>query len=661
MGQAEGLNDLKTMETLFVSLGQSSWNIILKHVENAIVFIDSKAGECLHWCSGVESLLQSGALAIKELNAYKYAQETVEDADKAVFVAASSLSCIQADLSDIICQSKFQSVILVTVPHHEPASIIPKLRRDLLQWMTMKARNSQDLHTNILFFPFFVAPLTDSVILLPPFRDVFPPIDLLKVKSFGTKPEALSIRDQTTAVHLAVYLDSLLEQIGASEVVFSIGPLSDSVSQALEDLPSVHQRRKSAPHRMSVVIVDRTLDLATPASVDSKCFLDKLLCTLPHLPDHSNDVAVNMSQLAQVTVDSIHDESLFPGCLAHQNVVCQNVIEWLLHKKDRDILINLHQILRSQLSPESKISTRVKPEGLEKDVRQFRGNLEKIRQNSGILQIALAVVQALTGEHAEELETVLGTERVMRQNVATSVEASELTGLLPQITKLLSERHIRGLTLDALLTLLVLLYSLIGTDMTFPLKDEVQLQAAISTALFEDQEYPGLVHDTLLPLEATKEKVDLVASQIFTILKAISYVRRDLSNYKSVLKGKGKVMPAEYTPVLLSIMKDLLDHSKAVIPDLSCKSTGLRDLLKSGFSLLMNKQQSTAKHHPSDQPNLLFLVLGGITGGEIRSLQETWTHSAQFQAGGAFLIASTRLLSPTDTLKAVLTAVPHAL
>lgn len=57
-----------------------------------------------------------------------------------------------------------------------------------------------------------------------------------------------------------------------------------------------------APHRLSVVIVDRTLDLCSPASVDSKCFLDKMLCALPHLPDHTNDVAVNMSQLAQVTV-----------------------------------------------------------------------------------------------------------------------------------------------------------------------------------------------------------------------------------------------------------------------------------------------------------------------------------------------------------------------
>lgn len=42
----------------------------------------------------------------------------------------------------------------------------------------------------------------------------------------------------------------------------------------------------------------------------------------------------------------------------------------------------------SKLSPGSnKFATRVKPEALEKDVRQFRGNLEKIEQNCGILQV----------------------------------------------------------------------------------------------------------------------------------------------------------------------------------------------------------------------------------------------------------------------------------
>lgn len=648
------------MDASLLTVSQSAWEKVLNHVENAVVFIDSKAGECLHWSVGLNSLLTRGSLAVKELNAYKYSQEPIENAEKAVFITVGPYSSIQVDLCDIICQSLFQAVILVTVPLNEPHNVVPGLRNDLLQWMRVKSGKSKEIHADVLCFPYFYAPLTETIVMLPPFSDLFPPLDLNKVKSFGGKPKNLSLKDQASTENLALSLDSLLNQISAADVVFSIGTLSGAVARALEELPSVHIRRKIAKHRVSVVIIDRTLDLCFPASVDSKCFLDKLLCALPHLPDHTNDIAINMSQLAQVTVDSTNDEALFPGCLAHNDSMSQNIREWLLHKKDRDILINLHQILRSKISPECKFATRVKPEALEKDVRQFRGNMEKIQQNCGVLQIALAAVQALTGEHAEELELVLSTERVLRQNVATT-ENKELAGLLPQITKLLTERHIRGLSLDALLTLLVLLYSLIGTEMIFPLKEEVQLQAAISTALFEDQEYPGLVHDILLPLEATREKVDTVAGHVFAVLKAVSHTRRDLTKYRSVLKEQGQSMPAEYTPLLQRIMKDILDPSKPLIPDMSCQSTGLKDLLKSGFSMLLNKQQAPVTQHPGDQPNLLIVVLGGITGGEIRLMEECWSGSTQSHAGGTLLLASTRLLSPNDTLQAVLRSSPQPL
>ena len=79
------------------------------------------------------------------------------------------------------------------------------------------------------------------------------------------------------------------------------------------------------------------------------------------------------------------------------------------------------------------------------------------------------------------------------------------------------------------------------------------------------------------------------------------------------------------------------------------------------FSILLNKQQASAVQHPSDQPNLLVLVLGGITGGEINSMQEAWMSSSLGKAGGSLFVASTRLLSPNDTLQAVLKSNPQPL
>lgn len=48
---------------------------------------------------------------------------------------------------------------------------------------------------------------------------------------------------------------------------------------------------------VSLIFVDRTLDLCTPTSNNTESLLARILCTLPHLPHHHNDVAINMSPL----------------------------------------------------------------------------------------------------------------------------------------------------------------------------------------------------------------------------------------------------------------------------------------------------------------------------------------------------------------------------
>lgn len=65
------VSEFIAMDVNFLNLCQSAWREVLNHFQNAVVFIDSKAGECLHWSIGTENILLEGAVAIKELNAYK--------------------------------------------------------------------------------------------------------------------------------------------------------------------------------------------------------------------------------------------------------------------------------------------------------------------------------------------------------------------------------------------------------------------------------------------------------------------------------------------------------------------------------------------------------------------------------------------------------------
>lgn len=67
------------MDFTLLNLCQTAWREVLNHLQNAVVFIDSKAGECLHWSIGSENLLLEGALAIKEFNAYKVTNEPMNE------------------------------------------------------------------------------------------------------------------------------------------------------------------------------------------------------------------------------------------------------------------------------------------------------------------------------------------------------------------------------------------------------------------------------------------------------------------------------------------------------------------------------------------------------------------------------------------------------
>lgn len=50
---------------------------------------------------------------------------------------------------------------------------------------------------------------------------------------------------------------------------------------------------------VSLIFVDRVLDLCTPTSNNTESLLSRIFCTLPPLPDHHNDVAIDMSPLFQ--------------------------------------------------------------------------------------------------------------------------------------------------------------------------------------------------------------------------------------------------------------------------------------------------------------------------------------------------------------------------
>ncbi|PNF41889.1 Sec1 family domain-containing protein 2 [Cryptotermes secundus] len=662
--------------TLF-QFSQMGWREICKKVKKAVVYIDNECAECLHWNGGLMLMMRAGALTVKEFSAFESDKE--KEHKKAVFILSSPVfGTTKVILQDIIQNSSFDYCVLITSAnarvHHfakygghqegiHDMFIFHALEEEMLEWMGNKS-----YAVEVIYSPLFIVPLTEMMFLTPTFRNVFPITDahiarirelqrsqhkVVKSQSLDSLSSVelthLPLEAQISVHHLVGCLHTLFTQLEIREDIYSLGHLSGLVANQLEILPEANNRRKTAANHCSLILIDRTLDLASVTTHDTESLLDRILAVLPRLPGHSSDVAVNMSPVCDAKVSSpLGNIVLAPGCLAHPNIdLCSQVLEWLVNKPQKDILLSLHHHL-STLAPgggSDRIGklTRVTPHSIDKQVALFRGHKEAIYQCSGLLQQALAVTQTLRAPRSSQLDTIVSIEKLLVQNLGC---AKDGVGILSQVTQLLRTRRERGLLMRDILGLLIHLFSLAGTDFLFPAMEQSHLLNALKLALYEDR---GQLQGNLSELVNSMAENDFaeIAGDIFSKLQYIASARKALVRYRTLLSRPTPSHPLTYHSLLHQLMADVLHPDCPDLPDLTCKSTGLKDLLKSGFSLLLNRPR---QQHPLDNPQLIVFILGGITAQEVKLVQDMVISSGQQTQ---VLVGGTRLLSPNDTVEAI--------
>lgn len=96
---------------------------------------------------------------------------------------------------------------------------------------------------------------------------------------------------------------------------------------------------------MSVILVDRLLDLASATMCSSENLYDRLLHTLERLHEYSNDVAINMTTEAQ------GDLTTAAGCLAPQTNWNDGLemMDHLFHKTEEQATQWITAMLKSSL------------------------------------------------------------------------------------------------------------------------------------------------------------------------------------------------------------------------------------------------------------------------------------------------------------------------
>nr|XP_026499658.1 sec1 family domain-containing protein 2-like [Vanessa tameamea] len=637
------------------------WSEVYNRIIGAVVFLDDNSAECLHWDGGLFNLINNGAVAVKSLSPFESAKK---EQRKAVFITQTTSTQLRT-ISEIIRNSDFTHCILIScvsldVVYLElndgkdlndlvssgkaQAEATKLLENMLLEWIGKK-----QCMVDVVFTPIFTISPTNVVFLTPPYHKVYPTYDgKLIPNTPSVDLYTITSEERSLVRRLASGLNSMLDSMNMKEDLYYMGTFSSLIAGVLENSPVCVSRRKNCSQPVSLIIVDRTLDLCGVTSHSMESVLDKIMAVLPKFPGHSNDVAVDMSPLCEANVISHPDDiQLCPGCLYHGNDdSCAQTYDHMINKSQKEVMFDLYNKLSKldvQKSPGPKTLLKVTPQSVEKIISASKGNYDIIGKHLGILQQALGVVQTLKSPKRVQLELIMSLERQVLQNLATSRES---TSVLHQMSHLIKTRKVRGLPLENLLALLIHVYSLMGTEVMFNKQHEESVQEALSVAIFED-------HKSLFPSEfgyiVTPEECEVISNKIMGRLKDVSQMRRILQKYNSVLKPCEAGTGHEYRGVLQQLVDDLVNTDRPELTDLRHRNEGIKDLLRSGLNILTSKKKTPK--HPLDNSTVILFVVGGITAEECKQLHRSVITSG---VDNVVHIGSTKFVTPVEAMRDVL-------
>ncbi|KAM7410390.1 hypothetical protein PAMA_001705 [Pampus argenteus] len=660
------------------------WEKVLSKVKKAVVFMDDKCAEALHWCGGAAALFEAGAKNLKQFSSF---EACGVNEPKAVFVVSTVLKGRTVDImKDIISLSHFQyCVVFTTVAHSvhllannvtaemEGNPVFEQFEEKLCEWMGNMNYTAEVVHVPVVF-----APVSQQLLLTPTFSHLFPLLlpDLEAInakrpekKRFGSLIDidihSLPAELQIEIKSLSSALNSMFEATGTREESFTVGPMSRIIAGELANHPQAKNRRKTAPNKASIIFVDRTMDLTGAVGHHGDNLVEKILTVLKPLPGHVTDIQVDMLELTSLQRTSHSQTTLAPGCLAQtQSSAARSLWEAMLTSKHKEGVMEVRRQLVEAASKEKlpiKMSMgRVTPEQLCTYMKLFRSSWQALESHCGVLQLGLATAQTLRDPGLPRWDACLAFERLLLQALGDSDFPAVLRQLLP-LMKPRGGDDSSGSRFgkdecgpDELILLLIYLYSLADeaqpTDRDAE-EDEEELEklereliGALTLVITQETDLSPLLQKLTgcaNPGELTTERAHSAVEKMFKTLRDLSHTRDHLKQLRSVYTASDGVHQATYRPFLKQILEEVFHPDRHECPDIEHMSGGLTDLLKTGFSMFMK----VSRPHPSDNPLLLLFLVGGVTPSELRLVKEIVT---THKPGTQVLVLSTRLLRPTD-------------
>lgn len=274
------IRDIMLTTEGFTCFPGQMWDKVLSKVKKAVVFMDDKCAESLHWNGGATRLFEAGARNLKQFSSFEAGDE---NEPKAVFVVSTLLKGRTADIiKDVVGLSRFRyCVVFTTVAHsiHLLANnviaeldgnpVFEQFEEKLCEWMGDMNYTAEVMHAPVVF-----APVSQHLLLASTFSNLFPLLsrDLESMNEKRQEKKRLgSLADvdmhslppelQIEIKSLASALNAMFESTNTREESFAVGPMSRVIAGELANHPQARNRRKTAPNKASIVFMDRTLDL----------------------------------------------------------------------------------------------------------------------------------------------------------------------------------------------------------------------------------------------------------------------------------------------------------------------------------------------------------------------------------------------------------------
>jgi len=651
------------------SIAKVYWSEIAKKCQRATVFIDDPSAECLHWSGGLKVL--EPANRVLEFSSFESAPRKDK---KGVFIVTNpALPKNERILKDIISNSSLEYCIVISScqPNILTATRFPArdfnvedksgtdwLEQSVLDWM-----GNKNYTVEILFYPVFICPIIRETFFTPGFFRLYPLLenDLTRCKAYwrvfnqnqplptgeGSQYMIYTQELKNQIRQLIGNLHSLFGSLRLKEEIWSVGPFAKCVGDELESWLPARNRRKTAHGTVSLVLVDRTLDLAgTVLNAGGESVLGNVLQSHNPLEGHTLDVGVDLSKLLRV----FSSGTFVPSSLGHAGSCTKegeedSQLRDFIFNNEKDVIANLHAKL-AKYSPrksESRKNTTVASvQNLGHNLTEYEGDLEAVMANLATVSRAQALLNASNNQdivHRKRLQSLAA------QFTREMYHSSD--GVLEQITELLLGRGDTSLSLVDILKLLVYVYSLPSPSFQFREEEAERLKSVLGEEILREGKQGQL--DPLLTTLAReeggdKEMNELVAlntvNRIWTRLEGVLAYRQNIKKYTSLIDENGM-----YNGFLSQLLGDIYDPSRIDVDCLYYHAGGLGAILRSGLGWL---GAANTKQHPRQNPWVLVFVIGGVTPLEIKILQNNVDGTES-----KLTVCGTSVLTPQSSLNLI--------